>query len=42
MQLLATVKADAEGLAVPKYEGRIMDVADFMLAWCEANGFTVE
>jgi len=40
--LRAAVAKSADWLAVPKHNGRVMDLKDFMLAWCEANGFTNE
>jgi len=41
-KLRAAVMKSAEWLAVPKHNGRMMDLKDFMLAWCEENGFTTE
>ena len=39
-KLRAAVAKSAEWLAVPKHNGRVMDLKDFMLAWWCENGFT--
>ena len=41
-RLRAAVAHSADWLAVPKHNGRPMDLAGFMLAWCGENGFTAE
>ena len=41
-KLLAAIAKSADWLAVPKHNGRVMDLKDFMLAWCADNGFTTE
>jgi len=41
-KLRAAVTKSAEWLAVPKHNGRVMDLKGFMLAWCAENGFTAE
>lgn len=39
-KLRTAVAASDSWLAVPKHSGRVMDLKDFMLAWCAENGFT--
>jgi hypothetical protein len=41
-KLRAAVAKSAEWLAVPKHNGPLLELKAFMLAWCEANGFTTE
>ena len=40
-KLHAAVVKSADWLAVPKHNGRPVDLAGFMVARCKENGFTV-
>jgi hypothetical protein len=41
-KLLPALQGDPSWLSIPKYDGRLTELGQFVREWCAANGFTVE